>query len=173
MSTRNHRSQRLTPPLPLDTYPSHTENQGGPIGLDEAAPLSGTQLPEALMDTHEATGALREAAGNVEKNYGRAKDKVTTAAEDLAEQSGINREQVSGAVREYAGKAEKAYGSIKAKLSQAASDFTDNYETTRDTASRTWDNTVEYVQENPGTAIAAGILIGAGIGALVAYLNRD
>jgi uncharacterized protein YjbJ (UPF0337 family) len=148
-----------------------TTHQGGPVGLEESASLSGTQIPEAPMDTHEVTGTLREAAGKVEKNYGRLKDNAADATREVADQAGMNREQAAGTAREFAGKAERTYGDIKSKVSQAAKEWTDD---TREMASRSWDNTVEIVKENPGTAIGVSLLVGAGVGALIAYLaSRD
>lgn len=124
------------------------------------------------MDTHEATGAMRETAGKVEKNYGRLKEKATDAIENATDQAGVNREQVEGTVREMAGRAQRVYGTVKSKVSQAAEDLSDNYQEAGEAASQQWNRAMTLVQDNPGTAIGVSLLVGAGLGAVIAYLSR-
>ena len=40
-------------------------------------------------------------------------------------------------------------------------------------AEGTWMNLMSLVQENPGSSIGVSLLVGAGLGALIAYLVRD
>jgi uncharacterized protein YjbJ (UPF0337 family) len=146
------------------------------MSLEESAASITEPTPlEEIMDSHEVSGAAREVAGKVEKNYGRLKDKVTDAAQDVADQqgTGLNEEQVRGKVREVSGRAEQAYGSVKAKVSEVARDLSDRYGDAAGAASNSWNRTLDLVQENPGTAIGISVLVGAGLGAVIAYLAKE
>jgi uncharacterized protein YjbJ (UPF0337 family) len=63
------------------------------------------------MNKDQIKGAANEAAGNVQKNVGKATSNGTQA--------------VKGAVREVAGKAQKAYGDAKEDAKDAARDSSD------------------------------------------------
>ena len=84
------------------------------------------------MDTHEATGAMREVAGKAERKYGEAKDKISDKVRRLMDTDDL-----------------------------------------RAASGENWDNLMEMVQENPGSAVGISVLVGAGLGALIAYLARD
>ncbi len=123
------------------------------------------------MDTHEVTGSFKEMAGKAEKGYGQLKDKVKQTTEEVSGRAtGMNDEQVEGTAREFAGKAERAYGNLKAKVRQTADELAGN---AGEYGQTSWDNTMALVQDNPGTALGLGLLAGAGIGALIAYLAKD
>jgi uncharacterized protein YjbJ (UPF0337 family) len=138
--------------------------------MDEVSELT---LPEVSMDNHEVTGAAREAAGKVEKHYGRAKESLSNAAEDLAEKANINKEQISGTAREYTGKAERAYGNLKQRVSQTADELAGVSDRGRYAVQDSWNNAMALVQDNPGAAVGISFLVGAGIGALLSALADD
>jgi len=101
------------------------------------------------------------------------KSRAVETAEDIAERAGMNKERLRGTAREWAGKAERTYGQIKSKASQAGEELSGRYSDLADRANDTWEQTLELIQENPGAAIGVSVLVGAGLGALIAYLVKD
>jgi len=82
----------------------------------------------------------------------------------------MDTHEVTGTVREIEGKAEKSYGQLKSKARETADELAGIADEPIDSS---WDNAMAFVQENPGTALGIGFLVGAGVSALLTYLIQD
>ena len=82
----------------------------------------------------------------------------------------MDTHEITGTAKEAAGKAEKSYGQLKSKAREMVDDLT---ETANKYGKPSRDQAMAFIQENPGTAVGIGFLVGAGIGALLTYLIQD
>jgi len=82
----------------------------------------------------------------------------------------MDTHEVTGTVKEIEGKAEKSYGQLKSKTREAVDELAGIAGEQSDTS---WDHAMTFVQENPGTAVGIGFLVGAGLSALLTYLIQD
>jgi ElaB/YqjD/DUF883 family membrane-anchored ribosome-binding protein len=65
------------------------------------------------------------------------------------------------------------YDRLRGRMSEANDRLQDLSETARDKASDVMDGAMDWVRDNPGAAVGAALLVGAGIGALITYLSTD
>lgn len=94
---------------------------------------------------------------------------------ELPQEAVMNEHEVKGTVKEVAGKAEQTYGKAKEKVTKTVDEWASQAEDAADDLpnENSLDEALALVQENPGTAIGLSLLVGAGLGALIAYMAHD
>ncbi|HVO33680.1 MAG TPA: hypothetical protein VMU17_07175 [Elusimicrobiota bacterium] len=73
--------------------------------------------------------------------------------------------EIQGAVTEAAGAAERKYGSVRERVADKVNDLRDR---TREQAGPYWENTKDWVRENPAQSLGIACGVGFLLGALLA-----
>lgn len=70
-------------------------------------------------------------------------------------------------------KTDETYNRLRGRLSDANERLQDFSENAKESAVNALDHSMDWVRDNPGTAIGIALVLGAGLGVLITYWSTD